>query len=403
MGTLFRKGNKKFVQAVLLDFLVSIVRGKLVVNIQGETIDRNSLAKYMSELNPYESEEIKNLLAYHHILTSSDPTIKKIPLDSSVYGAKYGLKDKECTLYLKDGEGLNRRILMTRKAGMRILEQDRISGSIEFTGVLIIDGATMNEVFKKMEVPSHDAWEPGRCRGEEKYYQHILTDLKKYLKKIVKDSYSKATSDTMDAIGASDFLPDKPAAGEDRKLMKSALSTGIKEVEEKVVRPIRQRANVFDTVMVSPEEDGSGSEGGHTKRPGPHPNPSPYPGPKPGTDSGTVGNEPGEKTSYRVIPSKKRLICSDVENGVYILSFIVPLTTSKGKLEFVLAGEQSDFKLPIKRAQLLSGTHDTTIEYCSENIVYLKKPTKGERLRMEVEVDFDAYCTMEVDYYANKR
>lgn len=149
-----------FIEAVLLDFLVSLVKGKLVVKIQGETLDKASLATYISKLNPYQSDDIKNLIDYYHLLTSADPTIVKIPLDSKIYGEKYGFDNGECTLFLKEAEGYNRKILITRKAGMRILEQDRISGSIEFTGVLIIDGPNMNETFKTMEVPSHDAWEP---------------------------------------------------------------------------------------------------------------------------------------------------------------------------------------------------------------------------------------------------
>ena len=155
-----------FIRAVLLDFMVSVVKGKLEVLIQDEQIDRGTLAQYMARLDPHESEDIKALLIYHHILTSPDPDILRIPLDSRVYGQRYGFSDGECTLYLKEGEGFGRKILITRSAGMRILEQDRISGSIEFYGVLIIDGEKMNETFKKMEVPSHDAWEPGRCRED---------------------------------------------------------------------------------------------------------------------------------------------------------------------------------------------------------------------------------------------
>lgn len=393
---------KTFIQFVLLEFLVSIVQGKLAVNIQGEMIDKNSLVKYMSDLNPYESEEIKNLQAYHHILTSSDPTIKKIALDSTVYGAKYGFKDKECMLYLKEGEGLNRRILMTRKAGMRIQEQDRISGSIEFTGVLIIDGAAMNEAFKKMEVPSHDAWEPGRCRGEEKYYNDILINLKRYLKKMVKVCYGKETSDTMDAIGASDFLPDRVVDGMDKKLLRSEFNTRIKEVKEKSVRPTRQRTTVFDVAMVSSEEYGDGS-GGYQNGDGNLSRTEPHPGPGAGMNSGIKGSKAGKSTSYKEISLKKRLICSDVKNGIYILSFVVPLTSGRGKLVFVLTGEQSDFKLPIERAHIISETHNAVIEECTENTVYLKNLIKGERLRIEVQVEFDTYCTMEVDYYADKR
>lgn len=167
-----------FIRAVLLDFMVSVVKGKLEVVIQDEQIDRGTLAQYMARLDPHESEDIKALLIYHHILTSPDPDILRIPLDSRVYGQRYGFSDGECTLYLKEGEGFGRKILITRSAGMRILEQDRISGSIEFYGVLIIDGEKMNETFKKMEVPSHDAWEPGRCREDREVCAGALRDLR---------------------------------------------------------------------------------------------------------------------------------------------------------------------------------------------------------------------------------
>lgn len=167
-----------FIKSVLLDFLVALVKGQLIVRVQNDIISKETLAKHMRELNPYENEEIKELLDYYHLLTSNDTNIIKIPLNSNIYGEKYGFNDNECTLYIKEAEGYNRKILITRRAGMKIFEQNRISGSIEFTGVLIIDGPNMNEAFKKMEVPSHDAWEPGRCRGEEKRYTDILTRVK---------------------------------------------------------------------------------------------------------------------------------------------------------------------------------------------------------------------------------
>lgn len=394
--------KETFVRAVLLDFLVSLVKGSLVVNIQGEVIDKESLPRYMSELNRYDSEEIKNLLEYYYLLTSSDPTIKKIYLDSSVYGADYGFKDGECILYLREGEGLNRKILITRKAGMRIFEQNRISGSIEFTGVLIIDGLNMNKAFKKMEVPSHDAWEPGRCRGEEKYYYNILSNLRKYLRNEVKNSYGKATSDSMDAIGASDFLPDKPMGEEERKFRKNDLSIRIKDLHEKDVTPTKKKSKLVDIAMIDPQQDGNGS-GGQQHGDGHVIHPDPHPGPGPGPNPGEEGNKQGKGISYKEIHVKKRLLCSDASKGIYILSFIVPTTATKGKLVFVLAGEQSDFRLPISGARIISENHTTSIDGNAENVVYLKNPTKGERLKIEVKVDFDTYCMMEVDYYADKK
>ena len=378
--------RKTFINAVLLDFLVSLVQGKLIVNVQGEIIDKSSLPKYMSELNPYDGEEIKDLLEYYHLLTSRDPKIKKITLDREIYGKRYGFDNGECTLYLRESEGLNRKIMITRRAGMRILEQNRISGSIEFTGVLIIDGANMNEAFKKMEVPSHDAWEPGRCRGEEKLYTNILNDLRRYLRDTVKECYGKVTSSSMDAIGASDFLPDKPEDGQEDRLQKNDLSTRIHKMIGKSVEPTKTRSRAVDIGEVGSKEDG---KGGH--------------GTGKGSGKGKGGHKSGDEVGYRPIPVKKRLMCSDEATGLYVLNMIVPSTASSGKLEFTLSGEQSDFGLPVNRAKILTPGVSTLIESCDGNILYLKNLIKGQKLQVQLQVDFEGYCMMEVDYYANKK
>lgn len=114
MGAHLTKNFKQnYIHAVLLEFLVSIVRGKLIVNIQGDTIDRHTIKKYINDLNQYESSEIKDLIEYYNLLTSPNPNIHRIKLDSSKYGKKYGFEDGECTLYLREGENLNRKILIT--------------------------------------------------------------------------------------------------------------------------------------------------------------------------------------------------------------------------------------------------------------------------------------------------
>lgn len=399
-----------FVEAVLLDFLVSLVKGKLIVNIQGEIIDKRSLPKYMAELNPYQSEDIKALLDYYHLLTSPDPKILKITLDSKEYGKKYGFEDGECTLYLKENEGYNRKVLITRSAGMRILEQNRISGSIEFTGVLIIEGMKMNEAFKAMEVPSHDAWEPGRCRGEEKYYTNVLNDMKRYIKACVKDSFGKISSDSIDAIGASDFLPDRIEENEGSKLQKHDMSTRIKKLLGRSIEPTKKKSRTFDLTESELKDDNSGGSG-PGEGPGPKPGSGPHPGPgtgiEPGAEQGTNSKlndaTKGEKVKYKEIPVKKRLVCKDFNEGTYILSFLSPSKASNGKLEFSLSGEQSDFELPICDAKIVSGASGTTIERTIGNKIYLNDLVKGDQIKIEVKVDFDSYCMMEVEYYANKK
>lgn len=401
--------KKEFIRAVLLDFLVSLINRKLIVNIQGEIIDDKTLPVYMSKLNPHDGEEIKALLEYYRILTSSDPRIKKIVLDSNKYGKKYGFKDGECKLYLMEGEGFNRKIMITRRAGMRILEQNRISGSIEFTGVLVIEGDNMNEAFKKMEVPSHDAWEPGRCRGEENYYNSILSDLRRYLRDTVKECFGRVDSTSMDALGASDFLPDKREEDEEEKMQKDEMSTRIKALEGKTVEPSKNKAKAVDIVEIEPNSnEGSGGNGKgpdsmpNSPYPGPGHEPGPNLGPNPDFNNKQGGDNPEKETHYKEMRVKKRLICKEANKGIYILTMVVPSSVSKSKLEFTISGEQSDFDLPIMNAKVIS-SGDTQVESITGNTVFLKDLDKGDMLRLEVQVDFDEYCMMEVDYYANKK
>ena len=379
--------SRDFINAVLLDFLVSLVNNKLIVKVQGQEISCKTLPAYMSKLNPHESEEIKDLLDYYHILTKADPRIIKIPLDSNVYGKKYGFADGECTLYLMEGEELNRKIMITRRAGMRILEQNRISGSIVFSGVLVIEGDNMNAAFKKMEVPSHDAWEPGRCRGEEKKYKDILEGLKKYLRDVVKEVFGKPSATSLDAFGASDFLPDKPEDKDD-KLAKDPLSTRIKNVSGRVIIPKND--------VAVPDPEGQGDGGGNPDVPGGVPNP-PQPGPRP-----NPGPNPDIKNKFTDIKVKKRLICQNAQAGVYVLNMVIPKTVSESKLKFSLSGEQSDYELPIKEARIVSDPKGASIKAINGSEIYVSNVSQGVLMQLEITVDFDEYCMMEVGYAIKK-
>lgn len=85
------------------------------------------------------------------------------------------------------------------------------------------------------------------------------------------------------------------------------------------------------------------------------------------------------------------------------MNFNVPSTAPQGKLEFSLSGEQSDFELPIIKAMIVEKECSAEVDSIIDNIIYLRKMIKNEKLKIEVEVSFDRYCMMEVDYYANKK
>lgn len=403
MGMHEKDFKAEFIKSVLMEFLVSINSGKLVVKIQDDVIDSDKISKYIYDLQQSDSKdkEISALSNYYDLITSSKSTVKKIKLDSNKYGKEFGFKDGECTLYLKEGKGLNRKILITRKAGMRILEKNRISGSIEFTGVLIMEGDNMNEAFKRMEVPSHDAFEPGRVRGEKGRYKKILNGLYSYLKENVTDLFGKVTSNIVDAYGAGDFLPDEKTETSNGENMKeNALSTGIRNIEVKKTRPVHNKSIPIDvgkktgtpgpgdtSRKKSESEDDSGNNG----------EPEEENSSQGSRKSGTGHEAPGHDKVFTKAEVSQRLICKNVINGEYILNMFVPISSAVGKLEFDLSGEQTDYKLPLSKVNIVRG--DAKIKSLYDNKLYLSNLKKGQKLTIEFQINFKGYCMMEVDYY----
>lgn len=199
--------------AVLKNFFVSIEFQKLVVHIGQDTIDRNNLAQYIAQLDDKKYAELKD---YYNLLIhrDDDPEDNRvIMLNATEYGEKYGIKDGECTLLLHQGEELNQRVLMTRKTGMTLFPQNRLGNSISYTGILLIQGATMNQIFKMMEMPAHDKWEPGRCKVNKTFYVNAYADLKKYLREKIIESFGVPQQDVEVAYGMDEFFADTVSDG----------------------------------------------------------------------------------------------------------------------------------------------------------------------------------------------
>ncbi|NRX48567.1 hypothetical protein [Clostridium beijerinckii] len=134
------------IESTIKNFIVSIWKEKLIVKYKDIIISKNTLGQHIGKLSSKRYQDIQN---YYYILSSKDPSILHIALKKEEYGEKYGFGDGECELLLMEGEEFNRNILMTRSAGMSLFEQNNIHGSISFTGILMITGDKMNEVFKK--------------------------------------------------------------------------------------------------------------------------------------------------------------------------------------------------------------------------------------------------------------
>ncbi|QCR31031.1 hypothetical protein [Lysinibacillus sp. SGAir0095] len=391
--------------SVIYNFFITIWQKKLVVKVEDEVISHENIGPLIASLDDT-NEDYRHVKAYFNLLTSQDAI--QIPYPAKEYKKLGKFEEGEASLYIMKGEDLNRRVLMTRKAGMRLFEQNRISGSISFTGVLIITGKHMNQVFKQMENPAHTGWEPNRIEEAPKEAAKAFSDLRKFVRETVQQQFQAETTDMMDAFGLSDFLPDTTTEAGEGEEKKESLTMKIKTiVQKKKEKPKKKlkkkqpKENFEEELQdagITPEGDlaghtnedrneGQGEGGGSGNQ---H-------GEQGATDEGTGGAKDGkgEKEKNKPVDAETRYICMQKDEGLYRVNFKPDKKFEKGKLEFKVVGEQSEYILPVISVESI----DIEIISIDKNAVRFINLTGKKPKNIQVKVDYEQYCVLEVDLY----
>lgn len=373
--------------AVLENFFVSIEFQKLIVHVGQDTINRNSLAQYIAQLDDKKYAALKdyyNLLIHRH----DDPEENRvISLDADEYGKKYGIKDGECTLLLHQGEDLNQRVLMTRKTGMTLFPQSRLGNSISYTGILLIQGDTMNQIFKTMEMPAHDKWEPGRCKVNKTFYENAYTDLKQYLRKKIIENFGAPQQDIEAAYGMDEFFAD--AAGD------GALNVELKERKPKakmIKRKARRRRTDREIKVKEPPEEGGLDDNPRTDDKKDDPK-------KDGRTTKNPADPAKKKYNFKFRAVKKRLVANNMMNGEFTLAFTIPISKSRIRLEVVGLAERGNYKIPVHNVRI--DGNDSAVEV-EKNSITFGPAKKGQTIAAHFSTGFQGPMMMEVNYYEAK-
>ena len=373
--------------AVLENFFVSIEFQKLIVHVGQDIINRNSLAQYIAQLDDKKYAALKdyyNLLIHRH----DDPEENRvISLDADEYGKKYGIKDGECTLLLHQGEDLNQRVLMTRKTGMTLFPQSRLGNSISYTGILLIQGDTMNQIFKTMEMPAHDKWEPGRCKVNKTFYENAYTDLKQYLRKKIIENFGAPQQDIEAAYGMDEFFAD--AAGD------GALNVELQERKPKakmIKRKARRRRTDREIKVKEPPEEGGLDDNPRTD--GKEDDPK-----KDGRTTKDPADPAKKKYNFKFRAVKKRLVANNMMNGEFTLAFTIPISKSRIRLEVVGLAERGNYKIPVHNVRI--DGNDSAVEV-EKNSITFGPAKKGQTIAAHFSTGFQGPMMMEVNYYEAK-
>ena len=179
----------ELITALIENFLVAIYRDKLRVKVQGKEINKETLGAFVKE----------DAANYHKILTGDD-SIKIFEFPFHDMGKlKLSVLTDSTTVF-------NRRVLIVRKSGMKLFELDHFSRTLNFTGILELEGFKLNAFFREMETPEHTKWEPTRHPTKPKLAKAYFDELKRLVRNEIANLVEVNISDETDVKGLGEML-----------------------------------------------------------------------------------------------------------------------------------------------------------------------------------------------------
>lgn len=154
---------------MLENFLMAIYKNKLVVSVNSRKINATNLPAFIERYKT----KVKQAYCYYKVLSS--PETKVFTKDF------HGLGTLKLSVFVNAEEKLNKKVLVTRTSGMKLLTIGRIANLISFSGILEMQGKELNEYFREMETPSHDKWVPSRYTKNPAQAREYCSELKQWV------------------------------------------------------------------------------------------------------------------------------------------------------------------------------------------------------------------------------
>ena len=332
---------------VLEHFMLSIHTDNLEVEIDGDTINKESLYTHIiglaSLVEGDEEDRLKNILSYYFVLTSDNTQV--IKLDNSFVSNYSFIKSMDdATFYLLqlDQSLATNKVLETRKSGMAIKCQPFRMG-VYFSGIFQATGLELNTFLRQLESAEHNNWSAERIDFNSQIIaKKFLRDLDNFLRENIRSLIKENSDEVIDAYGLAELLPDESDAEMGKENDNPGSITPIlASVNIKPVRRVKQQLRYSrDEPEIDGGDDGDGPGESGRRTPttdspdGLRPNPNP---PK------------GSPTPILVETqnTKIRAVEIDYKSGKYLLRIIPDHTLSSAIIKVAAAGENGDYSLSI--------------------------------------------------------
>lgn len=385
--------KEKMIASVLDGFLYAVFTNKLCVDVDGVEISQSTLNTVINQYKEYCEEYADE---YYTALTSDE---------AKIFEDDNFMSMGKVTLYLMIQQGMNRRVAMVRKTGMKIMGKKNFSRSIPFSGLLYIEGAKLNEYLRSMENPQHTLWETDRADDPAKA-KKVLNALTRFIKDRLNELKNDSSNEEIDpSVG--EYLTAEP---EDDALEKRAenLNDEIKEVNKREIKVRKPQEAEFAASGDEPGEvddeegdidiedvPGSGGRQGEGT-----PDHTGIGGGSGFGDGGGHHPTQHKKRQVAVGHSKLRIIADGNSTGNYTIAFTPSVSAENGSLAVFLSSESSDNY----EVDLLSAKDATTgsVLTINGNKITGLDFIANTPIKVKVKLDYNDYCSMEVKAYGHK-
>lgn len=380
---------------VLDNFIMSIYRKMLTLRFgRDDELNFDTLSKFMTEYKKKVSDSYNTWC----VLTSDET--KEYERDF------YNLGKLKLKILVDSSQNLNRKVLVTRKSGMKLFLMKNISKTISFTAILELDGTKLNEFFREMETPAHDKWKPEN-HSDPVMAKKYLAELKGWIVDTVNRLGEQDYNDINDVVGLGSILNmnDNMNDNVDKAEGINNYLGNVEKIEVGVPNKIhgyffagegdnnsnknnrkRKENGVIDS-------DGSSDAirvlRGYRKRK----KVNQYKGfaDKEGED--IISRNIGESRPYPLTDT--RII--KIAPGKYKVSYILPVNLSAGYIEFVTVGENGKkIKLNIVDAKIIKNCDFVSVENGQINFKVMKG---NEKVQLEFCLPEKGNYAMEVKVY----
>lgn len=329
------------VKEILTGYLISILNNDLEIVVDGFLINKDNIQNVL-DMYKQQIEEVYN---YYEALVSPDKHLIHYDIE--------GLGELELHVLIKPG--FHRKALMARSNGMKIFDKNRISSSIPFAAVCILKDLELNEFFREMENPEHNAWEIDR-HSKPARAKKVQRHLYRFIKDQVMELGKSAVGPEVDAIGAGEIVADliiNEGDGEKKEAILEQVNTYTAEVISKVQNIEGGKKGRESEFINQTGGEHAGTEStneGDLENVGELGNPGSGKGNASRDSQPTMPKVQTVNNKISIVPQRIRLFLLNHKDRVYKVSFIPDRSASAAYMQVQIAGEQNSATTAINSA-----------------------------------------------------